>query len=242
MSNDADVVTDTLRRMGAVVLNDETVENILDLVTVLTKRVVGSAVAVGITLHEEGRPFTSNASGELARTLDEAQYAADRGPCLQVARTDDHFVNEPLAEAGGEWPEFSAAAAAEGVRSIMSLPLTVNDHTIGVLNIYGADEDRFAGPDEATARLLAEQAAVVLANALAFAGAEQLNVHLRKAVESRDLIGQAKGILMARQGCSADEAFDILRRASQRTNRKVNEVAQSLVESVDSSPRLESAV
>lgn len=227
-----DLLNESLMKMGSVVFGQQPVESILDLVTVLTARTVGSARAVGITMGGTKGPYTSNATGEVARTLDQAQYAAGRGPCVQVLEGEGDFVNERLVEAGGEWPEFSTAAQVEEVHSVMSVPLRVREQTVGVLNIYGAEDRPFTGDEETTGRLLAEQAAIVVANAMAFAGAEELNSNLERAVQTRDLIGQAKGILMARQGCSAEEAFDVLRRASQRTNRKLHEIAATIVDSV----------
>ena len=83
------------------------------------------------------------------------------------------------------------------------------------------------------AQRFADHAGAVVANAAAFAASELVNENLMRALESRQLIGQATGILMARQNCRAEEAFDMLRRASQRSNRKLREVAEELVRSND---------
>lgn len=233
---------ETLLRLGAVVLSEQSVEDILDLVTVLTARALGPARAVGITLSQKGEPCTSNATGEVARTIDHAQYAAGRGPCLQVLREEGLTVNETVESAGERWPEFSLAARAEGVRSVLALPLTAaKGRTVGVLNVYGAEGRPFTDTEVLIGRLLAEQAAIVLDNALAFAEVHQTNGHLLRAVDTRDVIGQAKGVLMARQGCTPDEAFEVLRQASQRTNRKLVEIAQAIADSTQRRPAPEPA-
>jgi AmiR/NasT family two-component response regulator len=81
----------------------------------------------------------------------------------------------------------------------------------------------------AAAQALAERASVVLANAITFATSEATNRHLQLALENARLIGRAQGVLMAREGCGSEKAFDILRRASQRTNRKLREIAEEIV-------------
>jgi GAF domain-containing protein len=141
--------------------------------------------------------------------------------------------HETTFSAGDDhWPAFTERAIRAGVRSVWSLPLTVRDRTTGALNLYAMGGDAWAGTSRRLARDLASHAAVVLANAAALMSAELTNEHLRVALETRDMIGQAKGILMARQGVSSDEAFDVLRRASQRQNRKLRDVATDVVNQV----------
>lgn len=111
----------------------------------------------------------------------------------------------------------------------MSLPLQVGDRTTRALNLYFNRKRGTQGFGADAARTLARQAGAVLANAAALIGAELTNQHLEEALASRDLIGQAKGILMAREGIDADAAFDILRRASQRTDRKLRDIAAEVV-------------
>jgi GAF domain-containing protein len=219
-----------LIEMGGVLHSEHTVDRTLQLVTELTERTVRSASAVSVTLAGKNGAFTPNASETIARTLDEVQYETGDGPCLN-ALSERHSVNASLADSDGRWPEFTLAAKTNDIGSILSVPLMVKDRSLGALNIYSRDTHLFDHTEEATASLLAQQAAAVLANAVAFADATALNSQLLDALETRDLIGQAKGILMAREQCDASTAFDILRRASQRTNRKLRDIAADLVAS-----------
>ena len=146
-------------------------------------------------------------------------------------------VNAVMTETRDDWPKFAQATLAAGMGSVLSSPLSVPERLLGALNIYAADSAHFSRADQKTAGLLAQQASVLLANAVAFAGASALNEQLHEALETRDLIGQAKGILMEREGCDSDHAFDILRRASQRSNRKLRDVASELIQSAQSRPR-----
>jgi GAF domain-containing protein len=222
--------------MGGLLLSDLTVDTVLELATEITERTVRSASAVSLTLVREDGAQTPNASEPVARDLDEVQYKEDEGPCLE-AYAERAVVNVSLADDRSQrWPAFRDAAEAHGIRSILSVPLVAGDRAFGALNVYSREPAAFDGIEVATASLLAAQAAAVLANAVAFADASALNAQLRDALESRDLIGQAKGILMERESCDAEAAFTILRRASQRTNRKLREVAAELVATVVERP------
>lgn len=222
---------DLLSHVGAVLVSEETLDEVLALVAGVTVRSLPAA-AVSVTLTADGRPYTSTSTAPLAVDLDEAQYADDTGPCLDALRTGQ-AVNTVIEGGDERWPRFGDAADARGVRSVVSLPLVVRDDAIGVLNVYSLAASPFRDADEETATLLARQAAVVLANAIAFSTANALNQQLWDALETRDLIGQAKGIVMAQEGCSAETAFDILRRASQHTNRKLRDIALELVRAAD---------
>lgn len=190
--------------------------------------------AATVSLRTDGeRSFeTLNASSPIARTFDEAQYASGSGPCVEAIQSGAE-VREWLPS--GRWPEFSAVAVAASVRSVWSLPLQVEDRLWASLNLYRSEDGSWDERTEALARLMARQAADVLASSVALAQREHINVTLRRALETRTAIGQAQGVLMARQGIGPDEAFDILRRASQRTNRKLRDVAAEIVAGAASS-------
>ncbi len=127
------------------------------------------------------------------------------------------------------WPAFSEAAAAHGVLSSMSLPLISRHGPVGALNVYSRSRAGFSDDDVQVGVQFATQAAIVLANSQAYWDARQLGQDMAQAMESRATIEQAKGILMGAQRCSADEAFQMLVRASQRENRKLREMAAEIV-------------
>ena len=115
----------------------------------------------------------------------------------------------------------------------MSTPLVSCNTTYGALNVYTRKPEDFSTVDIELAGLLADQASVVVANATALIEASMLNEQLQVAVESRQLIGEAKGILLEREGCTREEAFDMLRRASQRENRKIRDIAEEIVRNAE---------
>jgi GAF domain-containing protein len=115
------------------------------------------------------------------------------------------------------------------VRSVLAVPLVASDRPLGALNLYSRTAEGYSDADEETAVLFSEQAAVACANAEVYWRTYALTEHLREALESRDVIGQAKGILMARRGCTPDAAFEALRKVSQHRNIKLRQIAEQVV-------------
>jgi AmiR/NasT family two-component response regulator len=102
----------------------------------------------------------------------------------------------------------------------------------GALNAYASATDAFADDDRQIGLIIADHAALALDYARVRDEAEREAGELRTALQSRDVIGQAKGILMERSGLDADEAFAVLRLLSQRRNVKLREVAADVAKSV----------
>jgi GAF domain-containing protein len=143
---------------------------------------------------------------------------------------DGKVYGIPSTERDDRWPVFSRTALEHGVRSTLSMPLLVGDDCVGALNFYSEKEDGFSDVDRENGATFALQAAVVLANAQAYWEARALSENLTEAMRSRATIEQAKGILIAQSSVEPDHAFEILRSASQRENRKVRDIAQDLVD------------
>jgi GAF domain-containing protein len=160
--------------------------------------------------------------------LDELQRSIGEGPCLDAISQGLAFYAEDLA-VDDRWARFGPEAAARGVRSLLAVPLLA-DGTIGALNLYGRLPQAFGVADRARGLILAALAAAAHSSAQVHEGEEQRAANLHDALASREVIGQAQGILMERERITADEAFGILRRASQHLNIKLRSVAQTLVE------------
>jgi GAF domain-containing protein len=191
------------------------------------------AASVSLVAHDGKRLGTTSATSAGVRVADEAQYRPAGGPSVEAIRTGAEVA---VSLPAPRWAAFSAIAADLGFCSVWAFPLSLRHRTLGALNLYSRTEhnndDEARSAARSAARALAGQAAVVLANASTLMSAELSNRHLRDALESRDVIGQAKGILMARYGVSADRAFEDLRRASQGNGRKLRDVAEEVVGSI----------
>jgi GAF domain-containing protein len=175
------------------------------------------------------RPSTAVQTDPEVEPLDTAQYQGAGGPCLEAFATRQIIRLDVVKEKGGRWPEFSEAALDAGVVSVLAVPLTVGRSAVGALNLFSKTTSGFSQADEETAGLFSEQAAVACANAEVYWRTHSLTENLREALESRDVIGQAKGILMVRRGCTSEAAFEALRKTSMRRNVKLRDIADEVV-------------
>ena len=162
------------------------------------------------------------ASSELPGKVDAMQGEIGEGPCLDAV-WDEEVVRVDDVRADQRWPEFGAKASELGVGSMMCFQLFVEGDQLGAFNLYSRRPGAFDDECQEIARMLAAHASVALAGA-------QHESNLRKGMDSRDLIGQAKGILMERYKLTADQAFGVLARVSQEMNRKLADVAREVSE------------
>ncbi len=223
-----DHLTEGMAELSRLLVNEEVLDDTLQRVADLACRNLGGADVAGVTLLRDGKPTTAVFTDPTSPEIDSAQYETGIGPCLDAFRHREVFVIDDT-EKDDRWRPFSEAAAANGIRSTLSLPLVANHEGVGALNFYSREASAFSDHDVEVGSQFATQAAIVLANAQAYWDAHQLSQNMATAMKSRATIEQAKGILMGAQSCSADEAFEILVRASQRENRKLREVAEDLV-------------
>lgn len=224
-------LSESLTKIAGLLLSEEKLDAVLELVVSLTSRTLPNADGVSVTLMRDGRYTTAVYSNEITRRVDSWQYATNEGPCLSAAKEGRIYLAEDLMDEP-RWQAFASMATEEGVHSVLSVPFCPMGEPIGTLNTYSTQREAFAGSDVEIASMFAEQAAIVIANSVAYSSAVMTNSQLEEALESRELIGQAKGVLREREGCTADEAFNILKQVSQRTNRKLRQVAQDVLESI----------
>ncbi len=165
---------------------------------------------------------TGAASDEVVRQGDAAQYEVGEGPCLQaMGDGNSYLVHDTIADE--RWPQWTARAEELGLRSVIGVRLFDEDDTLGALNLYSRTPHAFDDEDVAVAEVYAAHAAVAL-------GQARQESHLRRAIDSRHLVGMAQGILMERFGLDQQRAFAVLRRYSQQHNVKLRLVAEQLVE------------
>jgi GAF domain-containing protein len=201
--------------------------------------VVGLAVATiegcdlaGIFLVEAGTVVTLVHTDPAVVDLDSLQHSSGEGPCLDALSQGLTFYADDLIS-DSRWPAFGPDATARGIRSLLALPLLAGGPpggSLGALNLYGRYPQAFGVIDRARGLLLGALAALAVSVARSHEQDERQVANLHAALATREMIGQAQGILMERERISADSAFDILRRASQHLNVKLRQVAQNLVE------------
>jgi transcriptional regulator with GAF, ATPase, and Fis domain len=189
-------------RMARILVAEPSVTAVLQKVTEMALVTISGCDHAGVSLIERSRITTPAASDELPRRIDEIQYRTGEGPCLDAIRQHHVFETDDVS-AEARWPNFSAEAAATGVRSMLSFRLYVDESTLGALNLFSRQVGAFRHSEQ-------ERTVGVVFSA-----------HAALALE-------AKGILMAQTGKTEREAFEALRRASQLLNVKLRLVAEDV--------------
>jgi GAF domain-containing protein len=229
MADYPDHLSAGVSELSRLLVNEEALDDTLQRVADLACRNIGGADVAGVTLLRDGKPTTAVFTDPTSPEVDSAQYETGVGPCLDAFRHQQVFANESTTE-DQQWPAFSKACVEHGIMSTLSLPLGVRGNGIGALNLYAREPAAFSEEHRQVGMMFAAQASVALANAQLYDSAYRLTQQLQEALTSRAVIDQAKGILMGQHGVGAEEAFNMLRTASQRENRKLRDLAAELVD------------
>jgi GAF domain-containing protein len=228
---------DLFRDLASIPLADRPLDDVLTEITRIATGRIPGAESTSITLLRDDRAYTAAHHGDMALAADELQYAKGYGPCMDAGRggvplrIDDMRTEE-------RWPDYVAIVQEVGVRSSLSIPLPYQGTTIGALNIYSTEPAAFAAPQALEAGLeTAEVVAVAVANAEAHWQLAERARNMSLAMQSRAVIEQAKGVLMAQRRLTPEQAFEVLREASQRYNRKLRDIAVGIVDGVQPDER-----
>jgi ANTAR domain/GAF domain len=204
------------------------VQETLDQVVGLAVGTIEGCDFAGIFLVQGEAVTTPVCTDPVVMAIDALQHAAGEGPCLDALSSTSSFYAEDLSD-DLRWPVFGPEAVAQGMRSLLALPLVLNGAP-GALNLYARYPNAFGALDRGRGLLLASLAGLAFTAAQSHEEEERKAIQLQAALATREMIGQAQGILMERERISPDQAFDILRQASQHLNLKLRSVAQALVD------------
>ena len=175
------------------------------------------------TVHRNGAIDTSAATDHRASLADQLQYQLNEGPCLEAIRHRDAVISHDLGQED-RWPRWSPTVASDlGLRSTLCLQLFTTAFVLGGLNLYSTTVNAFNDEDLSKATSFAAHVAVAVAEA-------QTADELRTSADSRTVIGQAQGILMERYAIDGQQAFQVLRRVSQKSHTKLARIAEELVQ------------
>ncbi|WP_222266235.1 GAF and ANTAR domain-containing protein [Modestobacter marinus] len=220
-----------LSQMAGLVLSRETVDTALQLVTSLAATATAGTLGAAVTVVDEHGTRSRAASNSATEEADALQYEFDEGPCLTAWRTGE-VVRIDDTTTDGRWPRWNEAVSLLGVRSVLSAPLLVGNESIGAMKVYCERPMNYGPHDEHIMRLLAAQAAILLANSQSLQEARRLSRQLTEALASRDAVARATGVLLAQGAASEQEAFDTLATAARKSDRPVLDVARALVSAV----------
>lgn len=216
--------------LGQIVVSDAPAEQTLRRVAELAKEGLDGVEDVSLTLVENGQPRSVVFTGRLAVDLDERQYELGFGPCLDAARTGQTIIVDGEG-VGSPYREYAQVAFRAGVRHTISVGMPLGERSIGGLNIYSTDAAPISEAFVQRAEAFAGYAAATVANVASYARASNDVANLRRALDSRAVIEQAKGVIIARDRCTPDEAFEVLVRISQHQHVKIRDLAQGIVDS-----------
>lgn len=219
---------DALQKLSSLLESDDPLKDTLDSIAELPVEAIPGCDSAGVTLRVDRKFTTAAASDDFALDIDHVQYDTGQGPCLESLETGEFREIRAVSEEQ-RWPEFVARASEKGFRSSISFPLKANG-SVGALNIYAKKERAFDETSKQVGEIFARQASIALQNTQTYLAATRLAENLNEAIQTRDMIGQAKGILMEREDISDDAAFEMLRTISQAQNIKLREVAKRLIE------------
>ena len=215
-----------------LILAAEGIDTFLDRLAILAADTVGGASGCGITLVSADRATTVSSSDERTSELDEIQYSEGSGPGLHAARTGETVLMDDLY-GDRRWPAYRDQARALGLCSSLSLPLDLADaEASGALNYYVFEPHTFAGDEVEQLSQFRDEMSRALNLALRHDRLTRQTDHLHAAMASRRIIDQALGIIMAQNRCSAEQAFVVLRRASNNRNIKIQLLAEDLIRNI----------
>ena len=210
--------------------------DIIDYLGVLTRRCVEllPVAAAGVLLGDHrGQLHPLAASDEIARLLELFEVQNDEGPCLDCFRTGTPVINAGLDAAATPWPTFAARARDSGYAITHALPLRLRETVVGALNLFADSPEPLTAPDVDLGRSLAGAAAIGILHQRAIADAGEATIMLQRALTSRIVIEQAKGVLAERMQVHIDDAFAILRAHARSHHLPLSELARAVAEGAD---------
>lgn len=205
--------------------------DVVELLSVLADRCseVTGVAAVGLMLASpDGELRVLASSSEAMRLLELFQAEADQGPCVDCYRSGRPVVSPDLNGGDGAWPDFAPRAVEAGFLSVHALPMRLRGRTIGALNMYRAERGQMVADDVIAAQALADVATIAILQHRAALEAQVLNEQLQRALNSRIVIEQAKGVVAERAGLDMDQSFARLRRHARNHNLRLADVAQAV--------------
>jgi GAF domain-containing protein len=167
-------------------------------------------------------------SDERIGHLEELQIDHGEGPCID-AFDDKERIH--AADLGSEkrWPAFSPAAVDRGLRAVLASPIPYNQMAIGVVTVFSTRVHPWSPEGELALIAFTDLAALTIANTMQSEQRGELADQLQRALDARVVIEQAKGALVARDGISAGEAFEQMRRRARAERRRVVEIAREIM-------------
>ena len=217
-----------LGTVTAVPADNDVIAGALRMVVALAQATVGGADGVSVSLRRHGHLATVAASDQTISDMDVGQYATGQGPCVDASVQGRWFHVESL-DTETRWPDFTPRAQALGINAILSSPLLTRDQPVGALNIYSRTPAAFTPTDQKLASVFATEISTILADAGMDLAHDQRAGQVNEALLTRQVIAQAQGVIMQRDGIGEDAAYSALRRMSLESGMTLREEADHIL-------------
>lgn len=218
-----------LHELTALLIRAADLQDALDRLATFTRDAVPGVVRCSVTLVGDGCPMTIAASETAHRILDDVQYEAGRGPCVDATRTRTLVTSQDLA--GDErWPELAEWAGKLGVHGAASVPLDVRRNSVGALNLFVPEPHAVNPYLLITAMAVAGQSEVLLDEVLRRSIQAEMTDDLVSSLRAGATVDHAIGVIVAQRGCGVREAYQVLQETAQRLNLRPHVVAERLLD------------
>lgn len=220
----------TLSALAGTLTSDFDVVQLLHTVMGECAALVGAQAGGLLLKNAHGSLELVASTSEAASFVEVMQLNADDGPCVESAKTGEHVFIADVERGSDGWVQFRQAALQAGFRSAQAVPLRVGSEPIGAMGMYSTDVAEFSRADAAIAQALADLASVGIFQERALRDRGMLAEQLQRAIDSRVVIEQAKGVIAASADVDMERAFELLRDYADRSGSKLHAVARNVVE------------
>lgn len=224
------MVTDTFIDLADTLASDYDIGEFLHMLVERCQEILRVATGGVLIESPDGSLRLAAATSVEMQDLEQSEIEHDEGPCMDAYRGGDRVVAEDLTASFGRWPKIAPLAVDIGLRAVYAFPLRLRGDRIGALNLYRTEPGDFVGEDVRLAQAFADVAAIGILQERKIAEAEDRSQHLQRALDSRVIIEQAKGMLAERAHISTEEAFDRIRAQARRNGEKVGAVCRRVID------------
>jgi len=229
-STPVEELAETLVELADTVAAEFDLDDFLRLLANRCVRLVGADAAGLVLIDHGGQVQAVGASGERARSLALCETREEAGPGLDCCRRGKPVVVPDLAAGADRWPRYAAEARAAGFAAVHAMPMRLRAEVIGALTLFRVEPGELEKVDARVAQAMADIATIGIVQARAVRRQEELAAQLQRALNSRVVIEQAKGVLAERLGLGMTAAFEALRNYARSHNARVSELAVSIVD------------
>ena len=228
MPIDPDALTKSVARLEGVDPVDTGLDAALELAVAETDELFEVDGAGLMLIDADGVLRSTTASDRPGGMLESLQEQFGEGPCVDAFLKDGPVLADDLA-ADPRWPSVGPLAAGHGVRAVLGVPINLRDGPMGTLNVYAAHPRGWDDSEVAAIQAYTRVIASLLRSAVQAHVSGRAATQLQRALDSRSLIEQAKGVLMERRGLDQQAAFELLRSRARSTRRRLQDVARETV-------------